>query len=442
MGQKVVTMEVKLAAMLADVQVLHLRVSAACAELGISRQTYYKYRRRFAAEGPAGLVERSRRPQRSPTATGEAMTRLIVEARSRLEEEGWDNGALSIFYRLLSEGQQPPAPRTIHRVLVRQGLVTPQPRKRRRSSYRRFQFPATDDCWQIDAFEHSVADGTAVVVFEVKDDCSRFLLDVRAWPAEDTVGAWACLAEAIQHYGKPRMLLSDNSLAFTGRRIGQVVLVETNLIALGIKPIYSKPRHPETCGKNERGHQTTQRWLAHQPPADTLRHLQQQLDRYRELFNNRPHQALDGATPLAARAARTRISPLGPPSVDHPTTVTTPTANDRGAIRVAGAIIGLGVEYAGQQLIVFNTNDHLLIFYRHHLVHELTVNRDRRYQPPLRPRGNTRRRRELPDHQPQPAPPNLTPRVPPSRPTRRRAGAVKVEPPTRGTTLTAPSTGR
>jgi Integrase core domain len=280
------------------------------------------------------------------------------------------------------------------------------------------------------------------VVFELKDDCSRFLLDVRAWPVEETVGAWACLAEAIQHYGKPLMLLSDNSLAFTGRRIGQVVLVETNLIALGIKPIHSKPRHPQTCGKSERGHQTTQHWLTHQAPTDTVEELQQRLDRYRELFNNRPHQALDGATPLAARTARTRISPLDPLTVEHPTTVTTPTANNRGAIRVAGAIIGLGVEYAGQQLIVFNTHDHLLIFYRHHLVHELTLNRDRRYQPPLRPRGNTRRRRELPDHQPQPARADLTPhRVPPSRPTRRRAGAVKVEPPTRGTTLTAPSTG-
>ena len=71
---------------------------------------------------------------------------------------------------------------------------------------------------------------------------------------------------------------------------------------------------------------------------------------------------------------------------------------------MAGAIIGLGVEYAGQQLIVFNTNDHLLIFYRHHLARELTIDRDRIYQP-LRPIDNTRnlnRRRRTPE-------PNLTP---------------------------------
>ena len=66
MGQKVVRMEVKVAAMLAAVDARHLRVSAVCVELGISRQTFYKYRRRFTLEGPAGLVERSRRPRLSP----------------------------------------------------------------------------------------------------------------------------------------------------------------------------------------------------------------------------------------------------------------------------------------------------------------------------------------------------------------------------------------
>ena len=62
------------------------------------------------------------------------MVELIVKARSDLACEGWDNGALSIFYRLLRDGEQPPVWRTIHRVLVRQQLVEAQPKKRQRSS--------------------------------------------------------------------------------------------------------------------------------------------------------------------------------------------------------------------------------------------------------------------------------------------------------------------
>jgi putative transposase len=86
-----------------------------------------------------------------------------------LAVEGWDNGALSIFYRLLREGERPPSWRTVHRVLVRQGLVRAEPKKQPRSSRHRFEFPAPDDCWQIDAFGYLLAGGESVVIFEVKD---------------------------------------------------------------------------------------------------------------------------------------------------------------------------------------------------------------------------------------------------------------------------------
>ena len=125
------------------------------------------------------------------------MVELIVKARADLAVEGWDNGALSIFYRLLREGEQPPSWRTVHRVLVRQGLVRAEPKKQPRSSRHRFEFPAPDDCWQIDAFGYLLAGGESVVIFEVKDDCSRTQIANLAWTAEDTLGAWECLARGI-----------------------------------------------------------------------------------------------------------------------------------------------------------------------------------------------------------------------------------------------------
>ena len=228
MGREAVSMETKVAAMLARVGARQLTVTAVCGELQISRETYYKYRRRFEAEGPAGLIPRSRRPHHSPAATAEAMGQLICLTRALLAEEGWDNGATSIYFRLMRDGLSPPTVRTIHRVLVRAGLVEPQPGKRPRSSYCRFEFPATDDCWQIDAFAYTLADRTTVVVFEIKDDLSRYLLEARAWDEETTLGAWTCLATAIGRYGKPLMMLSDNSLAFTSRRRYQVVCVNAS----------------------------------------------------------------------------------------------------------------------------------------------------------------------------------------------------------------------
>jgi transposase InsO family protein len=390
MGRKVVAMEVKVAAMLAQVGEGSLTVSAVCGRLGMSRETYYKYRERFDADGLPGLLERSRRPLSSPNLTDEIEVAWIVKFRQVLAGEGWDSGATSIYYRMLREGLQAPTVRTIHRVLVREGQVVPQPGKRPRSSYRGFQFPATDDCWQLDAWEYTLADGTKVVVFELLDDRSRYLVEAMAWTSETTHGAWRCLAIAISRHGKPLMLLCDNSLAFTGRLHFQVVLFQRNLAQLGIHMINSRPDHPQTCGKNERHHQTAQKWLAARPPAATQAELQTLLDQYRTGYNTRPHQSLRGATPLEQRAASRRITPIPHTPTSPPTLVSMPNANSRGAIKVAKAVIGLGIEYAGQQLTAFTTGDYVQVFYHHHLVHAFTIDRTRSYQA-IRPRGGPRR---------------------------------------------------
>src|SRR5688572_8531315 len=116
MGSKDVTMETRYAAVFASVQAGRESVSQVCARLGISRKSYYKYLARFGSEGLDGLRSRSRRPLTSPIQTPPEMVALIIKARADLAAEGWDNGALSIFYRLLREGESPPVSRTIHRV--------------------------------------------------------------------------------------------------------------------------------------------------------------------------------------------------------------------------------------------------------------------------------------------------------------------------------------
>jgi transposase InsO family protein len=395
MSRKVVTMEQKLAAVFADVAGGRATVTQVCAELGISRDTYYRYRRRFAAQGLAGLQPRSRAPKTSPTRTGEPMTALIVAARQQLEREGWDNGAWSIHARLWHDGlSEVPSARTIHRVLQRQGLVEPEPRKRPRSSYRRFEFPATDDCWQIDAFEHTLADPAAsvVVVFETLDDHSRYNVDSLAWPSEDTEGAWTTMTRAIGRYGAPRMVLSDNGLAFTGRRVHSRVLFEKNLARLGVKLINSRPRHPQTNGKNERAHRTAQKWLTAQPPATTLESLQALLERYRTGYNRRPHQGIDHDTPLQRRLAGTRPTPPAPAEPLPHTQVIEARASSRdGYLAIQKTIIPLGVEYAALPVTAFVTGDHALVFYREQLVRELIIDRTRKRQAPARPRPGTRR---------------------------------------------------
>lgn len=231
------------------------------------------------------------------------------------------------------------------------------------------------------------------MVFQLLDDHSRYDVADLAWPAETTEGAWTCATTAIKRYGLPRMLLSDNGLAFTGNRLGTEVQFERNLTAVGVKTIHSRPFHPQTNGKNERSHQTLQRWLRAQPPATTLAGLQALLDHYRDLYNRRPHQGIDGKTPLERRAQGRRITPLPARDVHPRTFTTTTTVASRGHINVHTMQIPLGVEYAGTTVNAFLTGDELLVFYREFLIYNATIDRNRRIQASPHRRGSKHRRR-------------------------------------------------
>lgn len=163
-----VSMEAKLLAVFSSG--VPLKVTALCQGLGISRQTLYKYRRRLAVEGPPGLVERSRRPHTSPTQVPLEIEDAIVRLRKELRI---DCGAQAIAYHLARQGHPAPSVATIHRILVRRGMVTPQPSKRPKSAWRRFEWPRPNDAWQIDATCWALADGQTVWIMDVLDDHSR-----------------------------------------------------------------------------------------------------------------------------------------------------------------------------------------------------------------------------------------------------------------------------
>ena len=212
MAQKVVTMEAKLLAVFSSG--VPLKVSVLCRDLEISRQTLYKYRRRFEAEGPAGLVERSRRPHSSPGRVSDATEEAIIRLRKDLPLEC---GAQTIAYHLARQGKKPPSVATIHRVLVRRGMVTPQPEKRPKIAWKRFVWPRPNDAWQIDATAWALADGQTVWIMDVLDDHSRALVAAQVDTGPTAKAAWDAFTMAVQTWGLPARVMNDNGSCFTGR---------------------------------------------------------------------------------------------------------------------------------------------------------------------------------------------------------------------------------
>ncbi|MCU1688729.1 MAG: integrase [Jatrophihabitantaceae bacterium] len=382
MAQRVAAMDVRMAAAVADPSV---NVAVFCRERGISRQTFYKWRARFAAEGAAGLGERSRRPRSAPGRAGADVEDAVVRARKVLADDGADHGPQSIVWALEADpglAGRMPSRTTVWRILVRRGLIEPQPAKRPRSSMHRFAYARPNECWQSDWTAWFLGDGTKCAIAGTLDDHSRFLAGLRAAPGDgDTALVWATMLEAIARCGVPSRSLTDNGLCYSGARRGFEVPFEANLRALGVHAICSSPYHPGTCGKIERLWQTLKKWLAAHGPYAAIGDLNAALDAFAEYYNRRRrHRALHGATPAAVFAATPRARPSDRP-LPAPTHATRLIVGGNGAVRLGGSLqLGIGKSWAGEAIDVIHDGDRIAVFHHTQLLGAIDIDPARRYQ--------------------------------------------------------------
>jgi transposase InsO family protein len=211
---------------------------------------------------------------------------------------GLDAGPVTIGWHLEREGLPALSTSTIRRILHRAGLIVPEPRKRPRSSYTRFEMAQPNEMWQSDFIHWRLTDGTDVEVLNWLDDHSRYLLSCTAHQPVTGDDVVASFLENVDEYGAPASTLTDNGSVYTSRFTGGRNAFEYVLPLLGVRQKNGSPGHPQTQGKTERFHQTLQRWLRARPPARTLAELQAQLDEFRAHYNERrPHRALARHTP-------------------------------------------------------------------------------------------------------------------------------------------------
>jgi len=209
---------------------------------------------------------------------------------------------------------------TISRHLERAGLVTPEPRKRPKSSYIRFQAEQPNETWQSDFTHYRLTrpDGRPGADSEILswlDDHSRFALSVTAHARVTGAIVLATFRETVATHGIPASTLTDNGMVFTTRLSGGKGGrngLEHELRRLSVHQKNSTPNHPTTCGKVERFQQTMKKWLRGQPvQPTTVGELQVLLDRFVETYNqHRPHRSLPHrATPATLYAARPKAVP-------------------------------------------------------------------------------------------------------------------------------------
>jgi transposase InsO family protein len=289
------------------------------AAMGISRRCVRRWLDRYAAEGAAGLHDRSSRPHRSPRRTSPDLEAAVVALRAR-ERLGRD----VIAHRLGL------APRTVSRILVRHGLpplacldpITGQLVRASRLTTVRYERDRPGELVHMDVKKlaripagggwRAHGRGSDAIrrahdarigydyVHALVDDHSR-LAYAEVLPDERGATGAAFLERAIDHFARHGIarierLLTDNAWAYRWS-LRSVCAVH------GIDQRFIRPRCPWQNGKVERFNRTLQTEWAYRRVYVTNDARTAALDPWLEDYNTRRRHSAIGGRPPVSRLA-------------------------------------------------------------------------------------------------------------------------------------------
>ncbi len=386
--------------------------SAVARRYGVSQGWISRLLARYQREGEAAFAPHSRRPHTSPSATPPAIVGQVLQLREQLQQRGLDAGADTIAWHLEHHHGIRLARATIHRIMARAGAVTPEPRKRPKSSYIRFAAEQPNECWQSDFTHYRLTrpdqtPGPDVEIITWIDDHSRYVLHASAHPAITAQIVLQTFRQAAHLHGHPYSTLTDNGLVYTVRltsqkRRGGRTALENELRRLNIVQKNGRPASPTTQGKVERFQATMKKWLTAQPhQPTTLPELQALIDAFIDTYNHhRPHRSLPHrATPATAYNARPKATPTADRTRDAHDRVREDRISKAGTVTLRHGSrlhhIGIGRTYAGTYvlLLIDDLDIRIINHATGEILRELTLDPTRDYQPTGRPPGPTPQRR-------------------------------------------------
>jgi transposase InsO family protein len=286
--------------------------------------------------GVAGLADLSRMPQHSPRKLSDEIIAQIVAARQR-----WKWGPRKLRVKLAAAHPEIrwPVESTMGEVLKRAGLThCRKPRVRTPPYGQPFaSVGAANQTWCAD-FKgwFRTGDGTRCDPLTITDAHSRYLLCCQITPKTDTIHVTALFDAAFHQYGLPLVIHIDNGVPFASRAPGGLSRVSMRWVKLGIVPERSRPASPQDSGRHERMHLTLkQTTLA--PPERNVRRQQEAFRLFQHDYNHeRPHEALDDATPGSRYTPSSRPMPRRLPELEYPDDAVMRRVSQQGSLKWKG----------------------------------------------------------------------------------------------------------
>jgi putative transposase len=278
-----------------------VNMSELCREFGVSRESGYKWVRRYLDGGRKieAVEERSRRPLTSPTTIADSVKDLIAAARKAHPK--WGGRKLRAWLVDRRPGLELPSVSAVNAVIKQRGLVAPPRRRRGRQPIAGVAVPfaactASNDVWCVD-FKgwFRTGDGERCYPLTITDAFSRYVLRCEALIDPNGKEVLEVFDSAFREFGIPVAIRSDNGPPFASTGAAGLTSLSVWLLQLGIRVERIAPGKPQQNGRHERMHRTLK---LETEPASDRRAQQRSFDHWRREFNDeRPHEALGDRPP-------------------------------------------------------------------------------------------------------------------------------------------------
>jgi transposase InsO family protein len=364
-------------------------VTQLCARHGISRETFYVWKRRRESGSARWFEDKSHAVDHCPHATADELAERIVATRERFAHFGPKK--IKAWLERTHAEETWPALSTIGDILKREGLIAPKRRRRAAIDRGEIVAPATEpnEEWSID-FKgwFRTLDGDRCDPLTITDAASRYLIDVKivdpTW-----AGVRGALERVFYDIGLPGAIRSDNGTPFGSSGAGGLSALSVWWLKLGIEPRYIPPSSPQDNGRHERMHRTLKAQTS-RPAAGSIREQQARFDRFRAHYNEeRPHEALGQTTPASRWTRPARVLPGRLQEVWYDAMHDVRRVRSKGEIKWRGALVFISEVLAGEMVGIaeHESGNHIVRFADRDIG---LIDRDRRFLRFAPPRARLR----------------------------------------------------
>lgn len=348
-------------------------ISELCKRYNISRKTGYKWIRRYAVDRKTGLQELSKRPKISPEKTSERWVECIIAIRKKYP--AWGARKIRVILSRTHDEQEIPACSTIHKILEQNGYIVKEEQAQRH--WNRFEHEAPNHLWQMDFKGHFAHEQGRCHPLTILDDHSRFSVLLKACQNETKETVQPLLIDTFRRYGLPERINVDNGSPWGSLfECARYTTLSVWLIRIGVRVSYSRPRHPQTNGKDERFHRTLKRELLEPNYFRNINHIQEHFDKWRDIYNiERPHEAIGMKVPAERFQPSYRRYPEVLPDIEYGAEDKVRKVDCRGRISLGRRNIFVGMPFA-KELVAIRPSietDVVQFFYAHQKLGEIDL---------------------------------------------------------------------